>query len=207
MVSVQGKLPANRDPRSETRERMNSCADQVKGMAMTRIGMCAVVAGALLLAGCGGGSQSREAAGDNAGALGSIPACDIDSASTCTWEVSLDGEDQLVVSNGATVIFTRNGEPVQQADLDVLCWSMGEDTQAGSCTEDGKRPPAEVDIRSTTVSQGGKQWPALAIAVRSVKDDQGEDYLPLPATALMGVTSDQGILPFTVEVACCNFIN
>lgn len=176
-------------------------------MAMTRIGMCAVVAGALLLVGCGGESQSREAAADvNAGAL-AIPACDIDSASICTWEVSLDGKDRLIVSNGATVVFTREGEPVPKADLDVLCWSMDDDTEAGRCTDDGKQPPAEVDIRSTTVSQGGKQWPALAIAVRTVKDDQGEDYLPLPATALMGVTSDRGILQFTIEVACCTFIN
>jgi hypothetical protein len=171
---------------------------------MTRAGVCAVLATALLLAGCGGGTQSRQAAGGEGGLLAAMPACDIDVQGNCSFEVSLDGADRVIVDNGATVVFTRNGDPVQAADLSNLCWSPGDDTEAGSCTEDGKQPPAEVDIRATSVSEGGKQWPALSVKVSQVKDDQGELYLPLPATALMGVRTDEGTVPITVEVACCN---
>ena len=175
---------------------------------MSRISVSAVVIVALLLVGCSSGSQSREAAGIDGMTAGSVtlPVCDMDSTSTCASEVSLAGEDRVIVSNGATVVFTRKGEPVQTANLGVLCWSPDDDVEAGTCTDDGKQPPAEVDIRASTVSVGGKQWPPLAITVRPLKDDQGEEYLPLPATALMSVTTDEGTLPITVEVACCHFL-
>lgn len=36
-----------------------------------------------------------------------ILACEIKGSSTCTWEVWLDGENKLAVSNSATVVFPR----------------------------------------------------------------------------------------------------
>jgi len=157
----------------------------------------------VLATGCGG-SQSRQAAGPEAAAPWA--ACTIDSSAECAFEVSLNGADNLIVNNGATVVFTRNGDPVQAAALDVLCWSEGEDVEAGSCTNDGKVPPAAVDIKATTVAKDGKQWPALAIRVGLVKDSEGQEVVATPATALMGVTSDEGTLPITVEVTCCDRI-
>lgn len=154
---------------------------------------------AVLATGCSSGA-SRQAAGADSALL---PACTVDSTSECTAEASLDSQDRVLVSNGATVVFTRNGAPVQAASLSVLCWSEGDDVEAGSCTEDGKVPPPQVDIKATTLAKDGTQWPALAVRVGTMTDANGEEYLPLPATALMGVTTDQGILPITVEVACC----
>ncbi|MFM7148095.1 MAG: hypothetical protein ACKOW5_17425, partial [Actinomycetales bacterium] len=68
--------------------------------------------------------------------------------------------------------------------------------------------PAELGITATTVTRNGVQWPALLVRSVPVDDGTSEPVLALPATVLMAVdTGDEGILPLTVEIACCNRIS
>ena len=164
----------------------------------------AALALATLAVGCSSGSADRQAAGASSDPL-TLPSCGELFDGECVWDITQDGPDSLVVENGSTVLFAHNGQPATGANISVLCWSAGNDVDAGSCTEDGKQPPVELGISMTTVTQGGRQWPALQVRSLPVEDGTSEPVLALPATVVVGVnTSDEGILPVTVEVACCN---
>ncbi|MFM8351779.1 MAG: hypothetical protein ACKN9D_12025 [Actinomycetales bacterium] len=162
---------------------------------------------AALVAGCSTTSADRQAAG-SAGSQLSPSVNPTICEGECVWDVTAGGTDRLIAENGATVIFAHNNAPVASADIGVLCWSAGDDVEAGSCTEDGKQPPAELGITATTVTRNGVQWPALLVRSVPVDDGTSEPVLALPATVLMAVdTGDEGILPLTVEIACCNRIS
>jgi hypothetical protein len=156
-----------------------------------------------LVGACASASTDRQAAGPDSGGS-PAPSCGEIFDGQCVWDISLDGPDDLTVENGSTVLFSHNQLPATSVDISVLCWSAGDDAYAGSCTDDGLQPPTELGISMTTVTQDGQQWPALAVKSMPIAEGDGEPLLALPATVLLGVnTGDQGILPVTVEVACC----
>lgn len=179
-----------------------------KGTSVKRI-FCVLAAGsvATVMVGCTSLSADRQAAGPATTQLSTSVNPTI-CEGECVWDVTAAGTDRLIVENGATVIFAHNKAPVPSAEISVLCWSAGDDVEAGSCTEDGKQPPAELGITTSTVTKDGIQWPALVVQSLPVQDGTNDPVLALPATVLMAVdTGDEGVLPVTVEVACCNRIN
>ena len=162
----------------------------------------AITLGCCALAGCASTDEARQAAG-----IKSWPACTDGFATECV--VSLPTTDPIFISNGTTVIFARDGKPIDAANTTRICWTDEGDVDPTTCVNDINdmtELPEWLSFEPVKVSAGGATWPSLSIRGFETTDSAGELFIPFPLLIDVNVETSGSVETVNLEVACCDAI-
>lgn len=159
----------------------------------------AITLGCCALAGCSSTDEARQAA-----EVTSWPDCTDGFATECV--VSLPTTDPIFINNGTTVIFARDGKPINAAKTTRICWTDEDDVDPTTCVNDVTQLPEWLSFEPVKVSAGGTAWPSLSIRGFETTDSAGELFHPFPLLINVNVETSGSVETVNLEVACCDAV-